>query len=376
MQIRQVDLNAQNAGIRDEIGAAITGLLDDGRLVHGPQVALLEQRFAKWCGTERAIGCGSGTAAIHLALCALGVGHGDEVIVPAYAPIATVSPIAQTGACIVLADVDPETYTLDPRSVAEALSPRTRAIIAVHTHGQMADLGGLNDVVQRTGAYVDIIENAAHAPGAEQGGRRAGSVGRLGAFSFAPESNLGSLGEGGALTTNDASIGERARKLAHHGRNGGPRHDLPGFNYKLDTVQAVVLLVKLKQVERWNRQRQLTAALYDELLADTPGVRVPRVADGNTHVYRRYVIEVDDPEGLQAHLAGRGIESERQEPLAVLFDPALKHMHHRMGAVPVAQRLVPRLLSLPMHPELRADEVVRVVDAVREFQGAGVVVQA
>ena len=178
------------------------------------------------------------------------------------------SPITQTGARIVLADVDPETYTLDPRSVAEVLSPRTRAIIAVHMHGQMADLAGLGEVVGRQGAYVDIIENAAHAPGALQSGRRAGSIGRVGAFSFSPESNLGCYGEGGALITNDAAIGERARKLANHGRNGGAHHDLPGFNYKLDAIQAAVLAVKLKHVEHWNRQRQLAAALYDELLAE------------------------------------------------------------------------------------------------------------
>ena len=363
-----VDLKAQYRTIRAEIDAAVAQVLTDCGFVKGPRVAAFEEQFAAYCGTTCAVGTSSGTTALHLALAALGVGPGDEVIVPAHTFIATVEPIVQLGARIVFADVDAATYTLDPASVERCITRRTRVILPVHLYGQMADLERLRALAAAGGRNLFIVEDAAQAHGARRGPHRAGGGGMTGCFSFFPSKNLGACGDAGAVTTDDGELAQRMRKLCDHGREDKYRHDLLGYNYRLDALQAAVLRVKLAHLDKWNRRRRSRAARYDELLRDVPGVTLPGTDPKNEHVYHLYVIQVDDRDGLCGHLAERRIAAGIHYPIALHQQPALWNIDCGSDALPVTERLVGRILSLPLFPEMTDDQVAEVADAVRTFQ--------
>lgn len=361
-----VDLKAQYHSIQREIDATVAEILESSAFIKGPRLEQFEQAFAAACGTRHAVGTSSGTTALFLALKTLGVRQGDEVILPSHTFIATAEAVVQTGATVVLADIDPLTYLLDPASVARCLGERTRAILPVHLYGQMAPMEELLRVARSGPRDVVVVEDAAQAHVARQGDRIAGGVGVVGCFSFYPGKNLGAYGDAGAVTTNDPELASRIRKLVDHGRATKYEHDLVGYNYRLDTLQAAILSVKLRHLEDWTERRRSRAALYDRLLAEIPGVRVPGVGDGNRHVYHLYVIEVEEPEALRRHLGDRGIATGIHYPVPLHRQAALSTLDFRRDDLPHTERLARRILSLPMFPELTDAHVLQVVDAIRD----------
>lgn len=362
-----VDLKAQYGSIQGEVDGAIREVVNDCSFVKGPRLAAFEREFAAFCGAGHAIGASSGTTAIHVALAALGVGPGDEVIVPSHTFIGTVEPVAQTGARVVFADVDPVTACLDPASVERCVSDRTKVIMPVHLYGRLADMAGLEEVATRKGRHIAIVEDCAQAHGARLGNRIAGGAGKLGCFSFYPGKNLGAYGDGGAVTTSDPELATRIRKLVDHGREDKYEHELLGYNYRLDTLQAAVLSVKLRHLADWNERRRSRAVLYNRLLGDIPGI-VPAAPAGSEAVFHLYVIQADDRDGLRARLAEKKIATGIHYPLPVHRQPALCGTDFRADALPVTEKLVGRILSLPMFPELTDEQVHEVAAAIRSFQ--------
>ncbi|MCB9866346.1 MAG: DegT/DnrJ/EryC1/StrS family aminotransferase [Phycisphaerales bacterium] len=364
-----VDLHAQFASIQSEIDEAIRDVIGRCAFIGGEPVAGFERDFADFCNVEHAVGASSGTTALHLALCALGIGPGDEVIAPAHTFIATVEAIAQCGARIVFADIDPQTYTLDPESVARCLTPRTRAILPVHIYGHMADMSGLRKIAGNCDHEVILIEDAAQAHGAERDGVRAGAGGRVGCFSFFPGKNLGACGDAGMVTTNDADLARRMRALANHGRQSKYEHDQMGYNYRLDALQAAILKVKLVHLDRWTKLRRSRAALYQDLLGHTAGITTPHVAEDARHVYHLYVIQVDNRDGLRNYLADRGISAGVHYPIPLHQQPALRRHGFDSAPLKITERIANRIISLPLYPEMTDEQVIRVADAVHRFVG-------
>ena len=356
-----VDLRRQHAPIRDEIDAAIARVIADGAFILGPDVELFEGEWARFCEAEFAIGVASGTAAIHLALEALDIGAGDEVVVPANTFVATVLPVIHLGARPVLVDCDPFTATIDVEAVGRALTPRTRAVIAVHLYGQAADVDTLLDLAEHYG--FDVLEDACQAHGATYRGRRVGALGRVGCFSFYPSKNLGALGDGGAVVTNDAGLADRLRKLRDLGQARKYEHVLPGHNERLDTLQAAVLRAKLPYLEGWNEARRRHARAYDERLADSP-VEPPLVAPDREHVWHLYVVRSSERERIRSSLAAEGIQTGLHYPVPVHLQEAFASLGCRAGDFPVAERWSREGLSLPMYPELELAEIETAARAI------------
>jgi dTDP-4-amino-4,6-dideoxygalactose transaminase len=359
-----VDLQRQYRSIEGELQRAVSRVLASGFYVLGPEVEGFEREFASFCGADHAVCVNSGTSALHLALLAAGIGPGDEVIAPAMTFVATVAAVHYTGATPVLVDVEPGTWTIDASRLAAAITPRTRAIIPVHLYGLLADMDAVREIGQRTGAVV--IEDAAQAHGASDGSKRAGNLGEIGCFSFYPTKNLGAAGEGGALVTSNPDIARAARKLRDWGQERKYEHDLKGFNYRMEEVQAAVLRTKLPHVDRWTAQRRRHAATYERLLSDAPIGR-PAASSGERHVYHIYAITMPRREKLRAQLAESGIGTAIHYPLPVHMTKAFADLGYGPGSFPVAERLAREQLSLPMFAELRDDEVSHVSAAVREF---------
>lgn len=354
-----LDLSRQTEALRPELDAAVAAILDSARFVLGPPVEAFEREFAAYCGAAHAVGVASGTDAITIALQAVGILPGDEVVVPANTCVPTVAGIEAAGAVPVLADVDEDTFTLAPDSVAQALTPRTRAIVPVHLYGQCADMDGLHDLARAHG--LKVVEDVAQAHGAAFGGRPAGSLGDAAAFSFYPTKNLGALGDGGAVVTGDADVAEQARRLRAYGERARYDSVRTGWNSRLDTLQAALLRVKLPHLERWNERRRQLAGLYAELLADT-GLVLPQEAAGRRHVYHLYVVRSRDRDGLREQLAAAGVDVLVHYPLPVHRHEAYRHLAREL---PVSERLCAEVLSLPLYPELRDAEVEAVAAALR-----------
>lgn len=350
-----------HAPIASEMTDAIARVVERSWFVLGEEVAAFEAEFATYCGTDYCVGVGSGTEALHLALLACGVGPGDEVITVGHTFIATALAISWTGATPVLVDVDPATYTMDPVRVAEAITPRTRAIVPVHLYGQCADMAPIVALGERHGLWV--IEDAAQAHGATYDGRRAGALGHLGCFSFYPTKNLGALGDGGAVTTRDAALDRRLRSLRNYGQSRKYYHDEQGFNSRLDEIQAAVLRVKLRHLDAWNDTRRRLAAIYDAHLGES--VQTPCARTGGRHVYHLYVVADDDIVSLERTLAARGVMTQRHYPVPVHQQKAYAEMPHRADDLRHTERLCNSILSLPMCPGLTEGDVSEVIDAVR-----------
>jgi dTDP-4-amino-4,6-dideoxygalactose transaminase len=367
MTLPLLDLHAQHDAIREELEAAIARVLAHGRFVQGPEVAEFEDAFAAYCGVEHCVGVANGTAAIELVLRAAGIGAGDEVVTTPFTFIATVEPILLVGARPVLADVDPETGLLDGAAVEAAVTPRTAAIMPVHLYGQPVDLDAFRALAERHGLL--LIEDAAQAHGASWRGRRAGSAGDAATFSFFPGKNLGALGDAGAVTTADEALAARVRKLRDHGRVDKYRHDVVGTNARLDTLQAAVLHVKLRHLDRWNEARRRHAAAYDAAFARTDGVRPIRVHEDAVAVYHQYVVRLDDRDGARSALAGQGIETGVHYPVPLHRQPALAGVTE--GDFPAAERLAREVLSLPVFPELTDAQRSSVVSALMPAEVAG-----
>ena len=359
-----VDLRAQNEAIRPELEKALARVLDRGAFVLGGEVAAFEEEFAAWCGSAFAVAVNSGTSALHLALLAAGVGPGDEVVVPPFTFIATAAAVQYTGARPVFADIEPESFTLDPARFESACTPRTRAVIPVHLYGQTADMDAIRAVAARRGAAV--IEDAAQAHGAELHGRRAGTLGRLGCFSFYPTKNLGALGEGGLVTCDDPDDAKRLRLLRDWGQERKYEHRFLAFNARMDGFQGAVLRVKLRHLDAWTDARRAHASHYGKRLEGGP-VQPPRELEGRRHVYHVYTVRAPERDRLRAALEARGIQTGVHYPIPLHLQPAYADLGHCPGDFPVAEAAAREVLSLPMYPELPEEARDRVAGALREL---------
>lgn len=348
-----LDLKAQYASIKDALDAAVLETLASGAYVSGPKVEAFETRFAAYCGAREAVAMNSGTSALHLALLALGIGPGDEVVAPAMTFVATVAAIRYAGATPVLADVDPLTWNIDPAAIERAITPRTRAIIPVHLHGRMADMDAIMAIARRHGLLV--VEDAAQAHGAEWRGHGAGTIGDIGCFSFYPGKNLGACGEGGGAVTDRADLAARMRKLRDWGQEGRYNHVEHAYNYRMDGLQGAILSVKLAHLPRWTDRRRQVAALYDTLLADAP-VTTPARPAALEHVYHVYAILHPERDRLAKGLAEAGVATGLHYPRPVHLQPAYSDLGAGPGSFPVAEALASEFLSLPIFPELTQDQ--------------------
>jgi dTDP-4-amino-4,6-dideoxygalactose transaminase len=359
------DLKRQYEAIKPELDEAAARVLSSGWYILGPEVQAFEAAFAAYCGVGHAIGVGNGTEALYLALAALGVGAGDEVITVANAAVYEALTILQAGARPVFVDVDEHTHTLDPEQLEDAITPRTKAIMPVHLYGRMADMDMLAEIARRHG--LPIVEDCAQAHGAKLGGKAAGSIGACGCFSFYPSKNLGALGDGGMVVTDDANLAAKLRRLREYGwRERYYTTDLGGINSRLDELQAALLHVKLRHLPEWNARRRQIAVHYDELLAGTGLVR-PEILDDDAHVYHLYVVRSAERDRLQAALRQRGVGSAVHYPLPAHLQPAYESLGLAApGSLPVTERLAAEVLSLPIYPELSDAEVDMVATAVRD----------
>ena len=363
------DLQAQYRSIKPEIDAAVQQVLDEGQFVLGPAVSRFEQGFADYCGAAETIGVNSGTSALHLALLAAGVAHGDEVITVPFTFVATIAAIEYTGATPVFVDIDPIYYTMDPARLEDPITPRTKAIIPVHLFGQTADMDPILEVANRHG--LTVIEDACQAHGAEYHGRRCGSIGALGCFSFYPGKNLGAYGEAGAVVTNNRELAARIRLLRSWGEETRYEHSYRGFNYRMDAIQGAVLDVKLRHIERWTEARRAHAAAYARSLEDTVA-SVPRVRDRTRHVYHVYAVRVPQRQALRAKLADAGVQTGIHYPIPLHLQPAYRDLEYARGDFPVAEQLAEDVLSLPMFPELTGHQVELIVGVIRTGETSAV----
>ena len=356
-KIQFVDLVAQYQQIKTEVDAAMAAVCARGDFVMGQDVKLFEQEFAAFCKTPHCVTVANGTEALKLALLACGIGAGDEVITCTHTFIATVSAIHQTGARPVLVDCDSRYYTIDPAQVERAITPRTKAIIPVHLYGQPADMDPILEIARRRKLYV--VEDACQAHGAEYKGRRCGTMGDIAAFSFYPGKNLGAYGDGGAVTTTRADLAERVWVLRNHGQKVKYEHMVKGFNSRLDTLQAVVLRVKLRRLEQWNEARRQAAAKYDQLLAGK-GLATPKVAPYSKPVFHLYVVQVPDRQKQQAAFDAANVSHGIHYPIPVHLQPAFADLGYKAGSFPVTEALVSKIISLPMFPELTDNQIEQV----------------
>jgi dTDP-4-amino-4,6-dideoxygalactose transaminase len=356
-----VDLKAQYRAIKPEIQQAVERVLESSRFVLGPEVTAFEHEFAAYCSVRHAIGVNSGTSALHLALLAAGVGPGDEVITVPFTFVATAAAIVYTGASPVFVDVDPVFYAMDPAQVERAITPRTKAILPVHLYGQPADMDAILDIASRHG--LTVIEDAAQAHGAEYKGRRVGGVGLIGCFSFYPGKNLGAYGEGGAITTNDPAIARRLSMLRDWGAEQKYHHELLGYNYRLEEIQAAILRVKLRRLEAWTEARRERAALYDDLLTDSP-VATPSQRPDARHVYHIYAVRTLRRDLVQGALEQAGVHTGIHYPVPVHLQPPFAAYGDGPGSFPNAEQAAREVLSLPMFAELTAEQVKCVVDGL------------
>jgi dTDP-4-amino-4,6-dideoxygalactose transaminase len=374
--IPMLDLRAQYETIASEIRAAVDEVISAQQFVLGPRCEALEQEIADTCGVRYGIGVASGTEALELALHAIGVGAGDEVILPAFTFIATGSAVTALGARPVFADIEPATFNLDPEQLEMRITPHTRAIIAVHLFGLAADMDPILALAEKHG--IPVIEDNAQSIGASYHGRKTGSMGRLGCLSFYPSKNLGAYGDAGMIVTNDDRLDKRLRALRNHGQTGRYLSVERGWNSRLDELQAAVLRVKLRHLADWTAARRAHACRYDSLLRDLPGIILPHAPGGREHVYYLYTIRVSgrvagrDPGGatrsdlVQKRLAERGIASVVYYPIPLHLQPLYASLGGKPGDLRASERASQEVLSLPLYPELTTSQIERVAEAVRD----------
>jgi dTDP-4-amino-4,6-dideoxygalactose transaminase len=369
MNVPLLDLKAQYHAIKPEIDKAITEVLESQKFILGPQVKALEEATAKYSGCSHGIGVSSGTDALLVSLMAEGIGQGDEVITTAYSFFATAGCIARLGARPVFVDIDPITYNIDPDRIEAKVTPRTKAILPVHLYGQMADMDPILEIARRYG--LAVVEDGAQAIGAEYKGKRAGSIGHYGCFSFFPSKNLGAFGDGGMVVTNDPERAERLRVLRAHGSKPKYYHKLVGGNFRLDTLQAAIVLTKLKHLDDWTAGRQSNAQRYDHLFEATDLVRdglvsLPKVV-ADRHIFNQYVIRSPKRDALQAYLKDKGIGTEVYYPLPLHIQECFANLGYVSRELPESERSAKETLALPVYPELTGEQAAYVVDSISEF---------
>jgi len=362
-----LDLGVQTSSIKGEIIEKINGVIDTSSFILGQEVSEFERSFAAIAGTKFAFGVGNGTDALILALRALEIGHGDEVITVANTFVATVEAIAHVGAVPVLVDIDEATYNVSSDRIKNAISPRTKAIIPVHLFGQPADMRPIMALAKEFG--LEVIEDAAQAHGALYDGQPVGSLGNIGCFSFYPGKNLGAFGDGGAVVTDDENIAARLGSLRDHGSKRKYEHELVGYNSRLDSIQAAVLNVKLPYLAKWNSKRQQNAQFYGELLSEIPGVVIPYYHPSATHVYHLYVVRIISKkrDQLRTYLQGYGVDTGIHYPIPVHLTKAFKSLGYPLGSFPCAEEASAQILSLPMYPELSEDQIEYVADKIKNY---------
>jgi dTDP-4-amino-4,6-dideoxygalactose transaminase len=371
-----LDLNPQYAPLRDEILAAIARVCESQRFIMGPEVEALERELARMLGVQHAVAVSSGTDALLVALMALGIGPGDEVVTSTYSFFATAGTIARAGARPVFVDIDPVSFNLDPARLEDAISPRTKAIMPVHLFGLSADMDPILDEASRSG--VPVIEDAAQAIGATYKGRPVGGLGALGCFSFFPSKNLGAFGDAGLVTTNDAGLAKRARLLRNHGMEPKYYHHTIGGNFRMDALQAAVLRVKAPHLHAWTEARRLNATRYVRMFRDAglaDRLIAPVEPAGLRHIFNQFVIRTGgtgDRDGLKQHLDERGVGNEIYYPVPFHLQPCFAALGHSAGDFPEAERAARDSLAIPIYGELTIDQQQTVVDAVAEFMHARV----
>lgn len=369
MNVPLLDLVAQYQAIKEEVLPALMRVVERQHFILGEEVGALEHAIAALSGAKYGIGCASGTDALLLPLRALDMRPGDEVITPSFTFFATAGTIHNAGGTPVFVDIDPATFNLSPTAVEAAISPRTRAIVVVHLFGQMAAMEEILAIAARHG--LPVIEDAAQAIGARRqiagAWRVAGSLGQVGAFSFFPSKNLGAWGDGGMMLTQDEALAERLRRLRTHGGAKQYHHEEVGYNSRLDTLQAAVLLAKLPHLASWSAARREKAARYTEAFAGHPAVCPPRVDPANEHIFHQYTIRVERRDALVSHLKARGIGCAVYYPLGLHLQPCFAHLGYRRGSLPVTEAAMDAVLSIPIYPELTVAQQDAVVGAVNAF---------
>lgn len=361
MKVPLQDLSRGYAEIREEIEREILRVAASARYVLGPEVEAFERELAEFLGVRFVVSCGSGTDAILLALAAMEIGEGDEVITSPFTFFSTAATIFRLGARPVFADLDDETLTLSTEAVRRALTPRTRAILPVHLYGQPADVAGIRSIAQEAG--VRVVEDCAQAIGAASGGQQIGACGDIGCFSFYPTKNLGAFGDGGGISTDSETLAEKVRLLRMHGSSDGVEHPVVGINSRLDTIQAAVLRVKLPRLAGWNEERRATARFYDEAVSDL-SIRTPPRREEALSIYHQYTIRTEERDLLRNHLEASGVGSGIYYPLPLHLQPCFEELGYKEGDFPVTEKAAREVLSIPVFPGLTPEEARHVASAL------------
>jgi dTDP-4-amino-4,6-dideoxygalactose transaminase len=365
MVVPYADLHLQYQSIKSDIDAAITAVIRDSAFIRGPYVDAFERAFAELVDARHCVSCANGTDALYVAMAALGVKPGDEVITTAHSWISTSAMITHAGATVVFCDTDASTFTIDPAAIESAITPRTVGIIPVHLYGQPADMDAIMAISRKHGLWV--IEDCAQAHLARFKGQQVGTFGEAATYSFYPGKNLGAMGDAGAIVTNRADLAERMAMLARHGGLTKHQHQIEGINSRLDGMQAAILSAKLPHLPRWTKARQAAAAIYDAGLNQIENIIVPQIASDRTHVYHLYTIRHPQRDKLAAHLSANGVQTAINYPVALPFLEAYRRFNHRAEQFPNARRHQGQILSLPIFAEITAQQQQLVIDLIRAF---------
>ena len=365
MRVPLLDLQAQYATIRDEIRPVVERVIESQQFILGPEVEAFEQEVAAYCGAKYAIGVSSGTDALLIALMAAGIGKGDEVITTPYSFIATATSISRVGAIPVFIDIDPKTYTIDPKAIADEITDATKAIMPVHLFGQCAEMKPILDLAKQQNLLV--IEDAAQAIGAGQNGVKSGTMGAFGCFSFFPSKNLGGFGDGGLVTTNDEAFAQRVKELRQHGGKDKYRNTMIGINGRLDALQAAVLRVKLTHLDAWSAARREHAEYYTQAFQGMKEAQTPITAPGNTHIYNQYVLRVERRDELQAHLNAHQIGNAIYYPIPIHLQECYDILGYQETDFPAAEQAAAETIALPVYPELTRAQQDYVIETIRAF---------
>ena len=365
MNVPFIDFSEQYQTIKDEVLVGLQQVFEKGNFILGEEEKSFEKQFASYCEAQYAVGVNSGTDALYLALAALNVDVGDEVIIPTFTFIATALCVSYTGATPVFVDVEENTYNIDPEKLKQAITDKTKVIMPVHIYGQPSNMAEIKAIAKERG--IKIVEDAAQAHGSSYQGKRVGSLGDIACFSFYPTKSLGAFGDGGIVVTNDNDVYQKVLMLRDYGRKGRYDHKVKGYNSRLDTVQAVVLAAKLKHLDQWNQMRNEHAAIYCELLKDVPKVVCPKILDDRSHVFQTFAVRVQNRDDVLEKMKEKGVGVLIHYPIPLHLQEAYKDAGYKVGDFPVAEQLANEVLSLPMFPHMKKDQIEYVVQSLKEI---------
>ena len=365
MKVPFIDFSQQYKTVQNEVDTGVKKVFEKGNFILGEEVKTFEDEFAKYCGVKYAGGVNSGTDALYLAVSALNITTDDEVILPSFTFIATALCISYTGATPVFVDIEEETYNIDPQKLKKAITKKTKAIMPVHLYGQAANMDEIRAIAR--GHNIAIIEDACQAHGASYKGKMAGSLGDAACFSFYPTKSLGGFGDGGIVVTDNEQVYENIKMLRDYGRQDRYNHKIKGYNSRLDTIQAVVLSAKLKHLNEWNKMRNQAARIYFELLKDVDGIVLPKIKDNRTHVFQTFAIRIKDRDKISEELKNKGIGVLIHYPIPLHLQEAYQELGHKQGDFPVSEKVANEILSLPMFPHIKREQIEYVCDSIKEL---------